>query len=277
MSSWELNDTGGGSVYAETYSEEEVSSAEMTVSLVKEYYRTLSPDSSGEKDEYGNVLEHNGMTYSYAEYEIKDGIYTPTGRTSGTLPEMAGEMQGDNSENEVSFADTGKQEQVLELLERYGISYMTVDEVKEEYPDDAEGYIATAMRTGEITSLVGCRLTTLEGLAPGIYAVLPPEDWFLDDGTEAWTILTADMRTCWEISEALLEEGYYTEGGKAWGFFGQLSGTGADVEGSGIIYRENDPLRIEIYAQYLEYWGERTGKDWSITNPDTGETASKNE
>ena len=193
------------------------------------------------------------------------------------LPEIAGEMQGDNSENEASFADMGKQEEVLELLERYGIGYMTVDEVKEEYPDDAEGYIATAMRTGELMSLVGCRITTLEGLAPGIYAVLPPEDWFLDDGTEAWTILTADMRICWEISEALLEEGYYAEGGKAWGFFGQLSDTGVDAEGNGLIYQEDDPLRFEIYAQYLEYWGERTGKDWSITNPDTGETVSKNE
>ena len=124
-------------------------------------------------------------------------------------------------------------------------------------------------------SLVGCRITTLEGLAPGFYAVLPPEDWFLDDGTEAWTILTADMRTCWDISEALLEEGYYAEGGKAWGFFGQLSDTGADAEGNGLIYQEDTPLRFEIYEQYLEYWGERTGKDWSISNPDTGETVSK--
>ena len=293
--SWELNDTGDGSVYAERYSEEEASSAEMTVSLVKEYYRTLSPDSSGEKDEAGNVLEHNGISYSYAEYEVKDGIYTPTGRTSGTLPEISGEVQRDDSEeiqedgsgnftggtegasseNTASFADTGKQDDLLELLERYGIGYMTVDEVKEEHPDDAEEYIVTAMRTGELMSLVGCRITTLEGLAPGFYAVLPPEDWFLDDGTEAWTILTADMRTCWDISEALLEEGYYAEGGKAWGFFGQLSDTGADAEGNGLIYQEDDPLRFEIYEQYLEYWGERTGKDWSISNPDTGETVSK--
>ena len=286
----EVNEDGTSSVYAEVSEELGPDFEALTrITSVSSLYRAVSPRSSGEKDEYGNVLEHNGTTYSYAEYEIKDGIYTPTGRTSGTLPEIAGEMQGDNSENNTggteeissentaSFADTGKQEEVRELLERYGIGYMTVDEVKEEHTDDAEGYIATAMRTGEITSLVGCRLTTLEGLALGIYAVLPPEDWFLDDGTEAWTILTADMRTCWEISEALLEEGYYAEGGKAWGFFGTLSDTGADVEGNGLIYQENDPLRFEIYAQYLEYWGERTGKDWSVTNPDTGETVSKNE
>ena len=260
-------------------------------------YNSASLMSEGERDEYGNVTEDDWGIYSYAEYEVKDGIYTPTGRTSGTLPEISGEVQRDDSEeiqedgsgnftggtegasseNTASFADTGKQDDLLELLERYGIGYMTVDEVKEEYPDNAEEYIVTAMRTGDVMSLVGCRITTLEGLASGFYAVLPPEDWFLDDGTEAWTILTADMRTCWEISEALLEEGYYTEGGKAWGFFGHLSGTGADAEGSGLICRENDPLRFEIYAQYLEYWGERTGKDWSITNPDTGETVSKNE
>ena len=246
--------------------------------------------SEGERDEYGNVTKDDWGIYSYTEYEVKDGSYTPTGRTSGMLPEIAGEMQGDNSENNVngttgdtspentaSFADTGKQEEVLELLERYGIGYMTVDEVREEHPDDSEAYIAAALQSGELMSLVGCRLTTLEGLAPGTYAVLPPEDWFLDDGTEAWTILTADMRTCWDISEALLEEGYYAEGGKAWGFFGQLSDTGTDAEGNGLIYQEDDPLRFEIYAQYLEYWGERTGKDWSITNPDTGETVSKNE
>ena len=272
--------------------------AQSAISSVDELYREVSVDYGYKQDEFGNVLMYEyddsefeiSDFFSYAEYEVKDGIYTPTGRTSGTLPEIAGEMQEDNSENSVngttgdtspentgSFADTGKQEEVLELLERYGIDYMMVDEVKEEYPDDSEAYIAEALLTGEIMSLVGCRLTTLEGLAPGIYAVLPPEDWFLDDGTEAWTILTADMRTCWEISEALLEEGYYAEGGKAWGFFGHLSDTGADAEGNGLIAQENDQLRFEIYAQYLEYWGERTGKDWSITNPDTGETVSKNE
>ena len=286
----EVNENDTSSVYAEV--SEELGpdfEAQTRITSASSFYRAVSPRSSGEKDEYGNVLEHNETTYSYAEYEVKDGIYTSTGRTSGTLPEIAGEMQGDNSENNTggteeissdntaSFADTGKQEEVRELLERYGIGYMTADEVKEEYPDDAEKYIATAMRTGELMSLVGCRITTLEGLAPGTYAVLPPEDWFLDDGTEAWTILTADMRTCWDISEALLEEGYYAEGGKAWGFFGQLSDTGTDAEGNGLIYQEDDPLRFEIYAQYLEYWGERTGKDWSITNPDTGETVSKNE
>ena len=286
----EVNENDMSSVYAEV--SEELGpdfEAQTRITSASSFYRAVSPRSSGEKDEYGNVLEHNGMTYSYAEYEVKDGIYTPTGRTSGTLPEIAGEMQGDNSENDTggteeissentaSFADTGKQEEVLELLERYGIDYMTVDEVREEYPDDSEAYIAAALQSGELMSLVGCRITTLEGLAPGLYAVLPPEEWFLDDGTEAWTILTADMRTCWEISEALLEEGYYAEGGKAWGFFGQLSDTGADAEGNGLIVQENDQLRFEIYAQYLEYWGERTGKDWSITNPDTGETVSKNE
>ena len=287
----EVNEDGTSSVYAEISVELGPDFEVRTrITSVGSIYREVSPGSSGEKDEYGNVLEHNGTTYSYAEYEVKDGIYTPTGRTSGTLPEIAGEMQEDNSENSVngttgdtspentgSFADTGKQEEVLELLERYGIDYMTVDEVREEYPDDSEAYIAAALQSGELMSLVGCRITTLEGLAPGIYAVLPPEDWFLDDGTEAWTILTADMRTCWEISEALLEEGYYAEGGKAWGFFGHLSDTGADAEGNGLIAQENDQLRFEIYAQYLEYWGERTGKDWSITNPDTGETVSKNE
>ena len=289
-----VNEDGTSSVYAEV-SGEMGPDFEAQITSVSSIYREVSPDSSGEKDEYGNVLEHNGISYSYAEYEVKDGIYTPTGRTSGTLPKISGDVQRDDSEeiqedgsgnftggteeasseNTASFADTGKQDELLELLERYGIGYMTVDEIKEEHPDDSEEYIVTAMRTGNLMSLVGCRITTLEGLAPGFYVVLPPEDWFLDDGTEAWTILTADMRTCWDISEALLDEGYYGAGGKAEGFFGQLRDMGSDAEGAGLIYREEDPLRFEIYEQYLKYWGEQTGKEWALSNPVTGETVSK--
>ena len=72
-----------------TISNEEMES--VTIESVSDLYRYLSPDSEGERDEYGNVLESNGLSYSYAEYEIKDGIYTPTGRTSGTLPGAAAE------------------------------------------------------------------------------------------------------------------------------------------------------------------------------------------
>ena len=45
----------------------------------------------GERDEYGNLLFAGTVLYEYAEYQVEDGIYTPTGRTSGSSDTAAAE------------------------------------------------------------------------------------------------------------------------------------------------------------------------------------------
>ena len=61
------------------------------------------------------------MTYSYAEYEVEDGIYTPTGRTSGVLPEIGTEMNAATEPSTQSVHREYEPEELIELLESHGI------------------------------------------------------------------------------------------------------------------------------------------------------------
>ena len=273
LSSWELNDTGDGSVYAESYSEEEAGSAEMTVSPVKEYYRTLSPDASGEKDEYGNVLEHNGMTYSYAEYEIKDGIYTPTGRTSGVLPEIGTEMNAATEPSTQSVHREYEPEELIELLESHGIFADSMENPMNFYNGET---VLSALQSGELDCAaveaaadpdpgdmeINAEFT---GSASGLYVIAPPDEWFIDDFTVN-SLVTADMDLCWEITILLMDEGYYNEEDSMYSFLTFLRDTQdkkllekVSINYTGII---QDKLRM----QYLEYWGQKTGNHWEMRN-----------
>ena len=54
----------------------------LKVDSVSGLYRYVSPDSSGETDDYGNVLQYDDRYICYTEYSVDDGIYTATGNES---------------------------------------------------------------------------------------------------------------------------------------------------------------------------------------------------
>ncbi len=255
------------------YSEEEAGSAEMTVSPVKGYYRTLSPDSSGEKDEYGNVLEHNGMTCSYAEYEIKDGIYTPTGRISGVLPENGTEMNAATEPSTQSVHREYEPEELIELLESHGIFADSMENPMNFYNGET---VLSALQSGELDCAaveaaadpdLGDAEINAEftGSASGLYVIAPPDEWFIDDFTVN-SLVTADMDLCWEITILLMDEGYYNDEDSMYSFLTFLRDTQdkkllekVSINYTGII---QDKLRM----QYLEYWGQKTGNHWEMRN-----------
>ena len=270
-----------------TISNEEMES--VTIESVSDLYRYLSPDSEGERDEYGNVLESNGLSYSYAEYEIKDGIYTPTRRTSGTLPGAAAEGEEGNASQTADMAeveeadlaaasDTGAvssaldeeaQRALTDLLGNYGLVGDSLT-----YPVNYTGEEALweALETGIIDYVLGGCVASLDELSEGYCAVLPPESWFPDTHT-ADTIITRDMDTCMRITLLLLEERYY-EGDRAYGFLSDFEG---DWEpGDSMAVQTDNALRYELALQYLEYWGEETGNSWMITDTESGQSAGDN-
>ena len=259
-------------------------------SVVKTLLQADPPGLAGDgADEYWNAVEVGDTYFSYAEYEVRDGIYTPTGRTSGTLPGAAAEAEEGNASQTAEMAeveeadpaaasdagaassalDEETQRALIDLLESYGVVGDSLT-----YPVHYAGEEALweALEAGIIDYVLGGRVAGLDELPEGYCAVLPPEDWFPDTHT-ADTIITRDMDTCMRITLLLLEEGYY-EGDRAYEFLSDFEG---DWEpGDSIAVQTDNALRYELALQYLEYWGEETENSWAITDTESGQSAGDN-
>ena len=225
------------------------------------------------RDEYGNVTKDDWGIYSYAEYEVKDGIYTPTGRTSGTLPEMDTET---DATAELSTQSTYREygsEELIELLDSRGIFADSMENPMNFYDGEE---VLSAVKSGELD----CAAAVAEadpdlgdteinaeftGSASGLYVIAPPDEWFIDDFSVN-SFVTADMDLCWEITMLLLDEGYYNEEDSMYSFLTFLRDTQNKKLPSKVSGDYIGTIQDKLKLQYLEYWGLKSGNYWEMKN-----------
>ena len=255
-----IDDAGKPLVYAET-TKEMPPEFDGQVETVKMLYTFSLPDfgeevSENVMDDFGNVTDYDYTRYTYAEYKTEDGIYIPTGRTSGSRPEAA--------------VDFMEMEAFLFYLlnDEYGMNIATTG--TEDYMDEIS---QKRLLYGNLDGIAGCTLPCTEEIPSGLHAVLPPEEWIWEDGT-VWTVVTGDSNICRMITKILFEEGYYKEDDPAYDFlksYQEIFNTGENQE---LRVEETNPVRYAIYKQYMSDLADGHGPHdgWSISNPETGET-----
>ena len=269
VTSYELTETPDGegqysSVYAEWIIDSGTAEA---VDSVKSFLQASFPDLDGVKDEYGNVLEHEGIFYSYAEYEVKDGVYTPTGRTSGSLPDN---VNTSSSQNERDLDNT---EELMNLLEENGILVDSVENSVNFYDRDT---VLLAVQAGELDGAFAEAKADPEdsemsaefaGDASGFYVVAPLDEWFMDDYTVN-SLITGDMERCWEITMLLMDEGYYDESDSMYSLLTFLRETQDKKLSSKVSIDYTGTAHDKLNLQYLQYWGEKSGNLWEAVGVD---------
>ena len=206
----------------------------------------------GERDEYGNLLFAGTVLYEYAEYQVEDGIYTPTGRTSGSSDTAAAEegtggQLWENQEEEAVLS-------VIGVLADNGLQADSLDRPTQLSDPEA---VLQALEQGLLDAVTG---RVEEHDFSSCALVYPSAEWISADGG-IWTVAAKDMDTCWRITELLRDAGYYSDESAAGGFLASL-----EMGEAHAVYRESDPFLRGIMEQYLVYWEAQTGMSWEIVD-----------
>ena len=206
----------------------------------------------GERDEYGNLLFAGTVLYEYAEYQVEDGIYTPTGRTSGSSDTAAAEegtggQLWENQEEEAVLS-------VIGVLADNGLQADSLDRPTQLSDPEA---VLQALEQGLLDAVTG---RVKEHDFSSCALVYPSAEWISADGG-IWTVAAKDMDTCWRITELLRDAGYYSDESAAGGFLASL-----EMGEAHAVYRESDPFLRGIMEQYLVYWEAQTGMSWEIVD-----------
>ncbi len=206
----------------------------------------------GERDEYGNLLFAGTVLYEYAEYQVEDGIYAPTGRTSGSsdtaaAEEGTGEQLWENQEEEAVLS-------VIGVLADNGLQADSLDRPTQLSDPEA---VLQALEQGLLDAVTG---RVKEHDFSSCALVYPSAEWISADGG-IWTVAAKDMDTCWRITELLRDAGYYSNESAAGGFLASL-----EMGEAHAVYRESDPFLRGIMEQYLVYWEAQTGMSWEIVD-----------
>ena len=206
----------------------------------------------GERDEYGNLLFSGTVLYEYAEYQVEDGIYTPTGRTSGSSDTAAAEegTGGQSWENQEEEAVLS----VIGVLADNGLQADSLDQPTQFTDQEA---VWQALEQGLLDAVTG---RVKEHDFSSCALVYPSAEWISADGG-IWTVAAKDMDTCWRITELLRDAGYYSDESAAGGFLASL-----EMGEAHAVYRESDPFLRGIMEQYLVYWEAQTGMSWEIVD-----------
>ena len=206
----------------------------------------------GERDEYGNLLFAGTVLYEYAEYQVEDGIYTPTGRTSGSSDTAAAEegTGGQSWENQEEEAVLS----VIGVLADNGLQADSLDQPTQFTDQEA---VWQALEQGLLDAVTG---RVKEHDFSSCALVYPSAEWISADGG-IWTVAAKDMDTCWRITELLRDAGYYSDESAAGGFLASL-----EMGEAHAVYRESDPFLRGIMEQYLVYWEAQTGMSWEIVD-----------
>ena len=206
----------------------------------------------GERDEYGNLLFAGTVLYEYAEYQVEDGIYTPTGRTSGSSDTAAAEegTGGQSWENQEEEAVLS----VIGVLADNGLQADSLDRPTQLSDPEA---VLQALEQGLLDAVTG---RVEEHDFSSCVLVYPSAEWISADGG-IWTVAAKDMDTCWRITELLRDAGYYSDESAAGGFLASL-----EMGEAHAVYRESDPFLRGIMEQYLVYWEAQTGMSWEIVD-----------
>ena len=206
----------------------------------------------GERDEYGNLLFAGTVLYEYAEYQVEDGIYTPTGRTSGSSDTAAAEegTGGQSWENQEEEAVLS----VIGVLADNGLQADSLDRPTQLSDPEA---VLQALEQGLLDAVTG---RVEEHDFSSCVLVYPSAEWISADGG-IWTVAAKDMDTCWRITELLRDAGYYSNESAAAGFLASL-----EMGEAHAVYRESDPFLRGIMEQYLVYWEAQTGMSWEIVD-----------
>ena len=245
--------------------------------IVYEYDAMGNMLTEAEYNEEGRCSFNN---YVYAEYALEDGIFAPTGRTSGSQeailpsPTYDGSLDGSSSEDmdseqgglELLLADENDIGESVDIqrVQKNVVSFIN-NEVEgmimaeEEFSDDSSALLA--LDAGEIDGVLLCDVD-VRLLDEGYSIVLPPMEWFGEDGSFA-SVVTRDMDFCWQIMDALFNGGYY----KPESVIGSYVYTLKAVEpvGGFIAYQSDSSIvPSKLYLSYLDYWGETKGGVWSF-------------
>ena len=206
----------------------------------------------GERDEYGNLLFAGTVLYEYAEYQVEDGIYAPTGRTSGSSDTAAAEegTGGQSWENQEEEAVLS----VIGVLADNGLQADSLDRPTQLSDPEA---VLQALEQGLLDAVTG---RVKEHDFSSCALVYPSAEWISADGG-IWTVAAKDMDTCWRITELLRDAGYYSNESAAGGFLASL-----EMGEAHAVYRESDPFLRGIMEQYLVYWEAQTGMSWEIVD-----------
>lgn len=264
-------------------------------------------------DDYGNVIsytsEYDVEYYRFAEYEIKNGIYTPTGRISKPTDINIGglkrsieisleiDLTSEDQDTEESsiFEDTYSPEDLNGMI--WGkIGYIYDEDYPEEialsykeYFDSAQSsYSAfyddesalSALTSGDIDFFV-IKATSERVLSngfdlekyPDLYFVLPTNTWYTEDHETFYTLIGTDMEDCQTISYYMDLIGGYSNG-SVWSSVLSLHLLGEDDA----IFQisESDMLKCHIYEQYLNYWANNTQGSWQIISKEDNRILAEN-
>ncbi len=247
----------------------------LKVDSVSGLYRYVSPDSSGETDDYGNVLQYDDCYICYTEYSVDDGIYTATGNESapsgyGSQTSDADTSTGTGYTESPNPAISDAHTEVIEMLTEYGMD--AEKGYAPEYYGSSED-VVNAVDQGLVHAAflpVSKGQASLTAQAGEGYFVFPPEEWFEDDET-AWTLFASSADTWWELTGILMDEGYYSPDDKAYEFLSNIRETGGDRY---LIVHAETTLRFELAEVYLTYWAEETGSSFELYDDETGEQLS---
>ncbi len=244
-------------------------------------------------DESGNVLTEYHATmneagkwegtvfyaFTYAEFILEDGVYTPTGRTSGTrepeLPEMAEEGAGStDSPAEEQASGTGEEpasdvrwsldgwpEAVLDDTE-YAALAECLGAVGFALAPQEEDYGMSSFEAGLFDGiLVELTWQQLEsGAYPTDFAyAFPPERWA--SGETVAAILCQNVESAWKVTQTLYEEEFYE-------FTGTWAQTcrGLASGKSGLVFTEPDAWKWPLMGPILQYVAETQGNAYSLAD-----------
>ena len=221
-------------------------------------------------DAYGNPLsDANGAAYYYEEYEVEDGVFTPTGRASGTAPDLADHpsgSEGTDRRSYVSLNDQPSHMEILDLFAQYGFNGDS-----EEYPQNfAKEEVKRLVFEGNLDCAIVQVSTDMIGTGHDGFYVFPPRQWFLDDET-AWTLYAYNGDIGWNLTWMLMDEGYYSPDDTAYDFFQTLQTPTGDL-----VFHATTSFRYEMAEQYLYYWSEADPDErtWMLFNDETGEQSA---
>ena len=239
-------------IYAEVVEGESLPAEMFLMGPLEDSYRMRSGTGEGERDEYGNLLFAGTVLYEYAEYQVEDGIYTPTGRTSGSSDTAAAEegTGGQSWENQEEEAVLS----VIGVLADNGLQADSLDQPTQFTDQEA---VWQALEQGLLDAITG---RVKEHDFSSCALVYPSAEWISADGG-IWTVAAKDMDTCWRITELLRDAGYYSDESAAGGFLASL-----EMGEAHAVYRESDPFLRGIMEQYLVYWEAQTGMSWEIVD-----------
>ena len=233
-------------------------------------------------DEYGNIL--TGLSYGddgkvsfvnciYTQYRRnKHGIFESTGLTSGTyspvLPSVPN-LTSEDTENPSQSSESSSQPS--ESVSQSSENTFTPDEAGEAIISalNSQGVSCILLtnhatislfESGEYDCAVG--IFTLDDIPQSYCAVLPDDNWYLDDGS-FYTVLTKNTDAMIYVTNILLNDGVYSSGSNPWNILMTISAPSAFLEPE-VHFTVNSDIEEELFIPYLKWAEVNRGLIWKI-------------